>query len=248
MEDDRTCSCCENVRFDWVRIWTRGCFVSYIITMISSVIVRAHANTNTWRIDREQTCYLSKGLIHTLKVLGIRLHHKQPNSRWPAYSGKYNYLHLEWWKIRGEEPDWTLWWYIGDIFRKDGVDNNQVSVYKLGVKHRRRACFQSNRQFQVQPMQCCSISNIQYKGGPHTPSYLTKASYFLTINVKCVSEGRDDARRCPGVGYSWSYLIVNFWIGVVERAKKLQSIGSSWEQYPSEITSYSGRPGMRYGR
>jgi hypothetical protein len=36
---------------------------------------------------------------------------------------------------------------------------------------------------------------------PHTPSFLKKVLFFQMVNVKCVSEGRNDARRCMGVGY-----------------------------------------------
>jgi hypothetical protein len=43
LEDHRTFSCCENVRFDRVVIWTLGCSVSYIITTIPHYI-HAHAN------------------------------------------------------------------------------------------------------------------------------------------------------------------------------------------------------------
>ena len=36
---------------------------------------------------------------------------------------------------------------------------------------------------------------------PHTPSFLKKVLFFQMVNVKCVSEGRNDARRCMGVEY-----------------------------------------------
>src|ERR1700728_4510374 len=40
---------------------------------------------------------------------------------------------------------------------------------------------------------------IFYKKRPHTPSFLKTRRRLKTVNVKCVREGRNDARRCTGV-------------------------------------------------
>ena len=62
-----------------------------------------------------------------------------------------------------------------------------------------------------------------------------------------VSDGKIDARSCPDFGYKWQRSMVSFWIGTVERVKKLKSTFSSPSVYPYEVTSLTGRLGMSCG-
>ena len=51
-----------------------------------------------------------------------------------------------------------------------------------------------------------------------------------------------DTRSDLGFGYSMSYSIQSFWIGVVESVKKLKSVESILDE--NMVTSFTGRPGM----
>jgi hypothetical protein len=79
------------------------------------------------------------------------------------------------------------------------------------------------------------------KSGARTSSRLSSGSIHM---LKCISEGKNDARNSTGVVYIKQDFMVSFWIGAVERAKKSME-GMLYLGDPTTLISLKGRPGIR---